>query len=485
MKRIIVLFALILFLLPSVFAAANFEVTAFSCSPNEVKVSEQFSCTATVQNSGDASGTLNTATLYSDSNNWLESSSYSVTVNTAVNSGASTDVTFTGLKATKSGNSGFARIMLDQVTDTYVASAGVNVNAINVVVTDSASSSSAASNANVDVTAQGTAGGNVDVRLSFAVSSGGCSIGSQASSATTNDMSDGQTTSHTWTVTMGTSNCAYTVTALATSNPAGTATKTDSESGTITCSSGCSSSSDSSSSSSSSGGGGGAGGGGAASGNESIKSQLWTDVAAGSSLTMSISNPKIDITSIVISVKNALKNFKLTVTGLNVTPKAVPEFDGIVHQYIEIVKNNAVDADIESAVIKFSVKKSWVEENSLDPAGVGLYRFVDGKWEKLSTKFAETTDSNYKYEATSSGFSYFVVAAEKSAVVRTIQEEVPQEVSKTSDDGKTDIQKEQEKRRLGTDVFMKNGWNIAIIGAIVGLVLFVGGYVIYQKRKVK
>ena len=52
-----------------VYAAANIEVTAFSCNPDEVKLGSQFTCTATIQNTGDASGTLNTATLYPDAGN--------------------------------------------------------------------------------------------------------------------------------------------------------------------------------------------------------------------------------------------------------------------------------------------------------------------------------------------------------------------------------------------------------------------------------
>ncbi|MEK6845281.1 MAG: hypothetical protein AABY26_00865, partial [Nanoarchaeota archaeon] len=44
-----------------VFAAANLAVSAFSCTPSEVKINDQFTCTATVGNTGDATGTLNTA----------------------------------------------------------------------------------------------------------------------------------------------------------------------------------------------------------------------------------------------------------------------------------------------------------------------------------------------------------------------------------------------------------------------------------------
>src|SRR3989344_6075667 len=236
-------------------AAANFQVTAFSCTPSEAATNEAFSCTAQVQNNGDASGTLGTATLYPDSGNWLESSNYPKATNSQIGVGQSAEVTFTGLRATTSGSNGFQKITLDDVTDTFVADENVNVNIINVIVAVNNSASSAAMSANFDSTAEVTAGGSIDVTLTFSVSSGGCSIGSQSSQKTISGMTDGSKNSRTWTVTQGTSgNCQYTITASATGT-GGVATKSDSTSSTVTCTN-CPTSS-----SSSSGGGGGGGGG--------------------------------------------------------------------------------------------------------------------------------------------------------------------------------------------------------------------------------
>src|SRR3989338_7036734 len=97
--------------LPLFHAASNLEVSAFSCSPDEVKINDQFSCTATVANTGDATGSLTTATLYPDSSSWMESASYAETLSTSITSGSSATVVFDGLKGKKSGNNGFARIL--------------------------------------------------------------------------------------------------------------------------------------------------------------------------------------------------------------------------------------------------------------------------------------------------------------------------------------------------------------------------------------
>ena len=54
---ILVFFALVLALFSSVNfinAAADFQVTGFSCSPSEVGVNALFSCTATIKNNGES-----------------------------------------------------------------------------------------------------------------------------------------------------------------------------------------------------------------------------------------------------------------------------------------------------------------------------------------------------------------------------------------------------------------------------------------------
>ena len=246
--------------LPFAMAVASFQVTAFSCSPSESVINSVFSCTSTIRNVGDAAGSVSTATLYPDSNNWLENSNYPQSSGTTVNPGETAEVTFTSLRAIKSGNNGFLKIMLDSVTDTYVADNNKKVNVINVVVTVSNSASSAATGASVTSTAEVTAGGNIDVSLTFTSNSGGCSIGSETNPKTISGMTDGSKQSRTWTITQGSSgDCQYTISAAAT-GAGGVASKIDSTSSTITCTN-CPS--DGGTSSSAGGGGGGAGGGGA------------------------------------------------------------------------------------------------------------------------------------------------------------------------------------------------------------------------------
>ncbi len=240
-----------------VMGAANFEVNSFSCTPSENAITDVFSCTAQIKNTGDAAGSVSTATLYPDSS-WLENSNYPQSSGTSVSPGQTTEVTFIGIRSIKSGSNGFSKITLDSVADTSTAVTGTKVNIIDVVVTVTNSASSAVMGATVDSSAEVTAGGNIDVILTLVVSSGGCSIGnSQTSSKTISGMQNGNKQSRTWTITQGTTtgDCVFTISAAATGTGK-LASKTDSTTSTIACPN-CPVASTSTTTSSSGGGGSG------------------------------------------------------------------------------------------------------------------------------------------------------------------------------------------------------------------------------------
>lgn len=244
-----------------VMGAAEFQVASFSCTPAEVVVNDVFSCTAQIQNVGDVAGSVSIATLYTDANDWLENPSYAQASGTSVDPGQSVEVSFIGLRAIKTGNNGFSKIMLDDVTDSYVTDIDVNIIDIISIVTNTATS--AAMGGTLETTVDVTTGGNTDVTLTWTANSGGCTIPNQAATKTITGMTDGSQQSRSWTITQGTSGaCSFTILASAIGN-AGDATTSDTTTNSITCTD-CpvDDEDDSSSSSGGGGGGGGAGGGG-------------------------------------------------------------------------------------------------------------------------------------------------------------------------------------------------------------------------------
>ena len=320
--RILALVILSLFFITATTAIANFQVTAFACTPNEVPTTETFTCTATIQNTGDSTGSLSTATLYPDETGWLEKSNYQVSVGGTVSSGASTEVAFTGLKAKKTGNNGFARIILDSVTDTYVSDNHITVNTIDILTTTTSTASSAAAGGTVDITGRAIVGGNVDTTLTLNINSGGCNIGNQPASETTTGMTNNQQTSRTWTITMGTADCAYTFEGKAVSRPGALASKTDTTTGTITCSSGCSSSSSSDSSSSSSGGSASGSGGGSSGSSKNTTKTTTTETKTTETTTQE------DITKVTAPTTEETK-----ITA----PQEIPQSKGIPRWIIPVI----------------------------------------------------------------------------------------------------------------------------------------------------
>ncbi len=251
-----------LMLLFFVIAAGTAEATlrirsgTFSCTGQAgVKLGEIFACQATVENPDTGTASISAVTL-NINGNWLEQTSYAGSgFDTSLASGATTTVTFSGLRSTASGVNGFTSIRIDDVTDTEAASTTVNViDVSSLALVNSVSSTTQSSEFTVSATV--TAGGSIDATIAIS----GCTLAS-GETATKNlgSISHGAQASASWGITMGSSTCSYSVTATATK---GGATTTRTSSSSVTCSD-CSSGggSDSGSSGSSSGGGGGGGGG--------------------------------------------------------------------------------------------------------------------------------------------------------------------------------------------------------------------------------
>ena len=306
-------FVLIVLALPSTLAVASFSITSFSCTPSEVKTNQVFSCTAQIMNSGDAAGSVSIVTLYPDSNDWLEESSYQQASGTSVDPGQSSEVTFSGLRATKSGSNEFARIMLDNVADTYVADNSISVNTIDVAVVASSSASSAAMSGSFTVSGTVTAGGSIDVLLTMGISSGGCSLGNQDAQKTITNMQNGNQQTRSWTVTQGTTGaCVYTLTASATGD-GGVATDSDSAPASVTCTD-CpvSDSGSGSGSGSCAGGGGGCGTGTVVSPLGELTIETTNEIAKSAAVSFSVAGSAHKLTVMNLTETKATLKFEST-----------------------------------------------------------------------------------------------------------------------------------------------------------------------------
>ncbi|WAI00264.1 PGF-pre-PGF domain-containing protein [Methanogenium organophilum] len=92
-------------------------------------------------------------------------------------------------------------------------------------------------------------------------------------------------------------------------------------------------------------------------------------------------------------------------------PDGVPAVEYTAFQYLEMDLTGCSDDDISGAMVRFTVDRSWIEEQSISEASIVLMRYHDG-WTTLQTKRVRSgdTDTVLMYEASVPGFSVFAIS---------------------------------------------------------------------------
>ena len=143
----------------------------------------------------------------------------------------------------------------------------------------------------------------------------------------------------------------------------------------------------------------------------------WTNLPPG--LTkMAVDDKEIGMKSIDIEVLNPANNVRINVEKLAGKPASITkEISGAVFQYIEITKENIVDAGIKRAAITFNVTKAWLSQNGYAKENVVLMRF-NNDWSELPTTIKHESSSDVEFSAESPGFSTFAIAARAQLTVQ-------------------------------------------------------------------
>jgi len=164
------------------------------------------------------------------------------------------------------------------------------------------------------------------------------------------------------------------------------------------------------------GGGGTSGGSAPAGGSQTVTVGT---VAAGTSKTVIFSRAPGGIMNIALSVKSTLTGVQLKISDISSNPgvakDALSSDKGGVYKYLNIKPTKLPNDEIEIAVIRFKVLKSWYVNNGYKASTTELRREVDGEWESLPTKKTGEDGAYYFFEAESPGFSKFAVIAKTSA----------------------------------------------------------------------
>ncbi|MDD4254154.1 MAG: PQQ-binding-like beta-propeller repeat protein [Methanofollis sp.] len=120
------------------------------------------------------------------------------------------------------------------------------------------------------------------------------------------------------------------------------------------------------------------------------------------------------ITRITVSAWDAIDDMLVTVqkaslpTGMD-APSQTP---------FEVIKTTLYRADpaaIDTVTLEFAVPTAWIKEHGLSADSIVLLSYEKGAWKPLKTSFLKEENGQALYSAEASGFSYFAIAAGKTA----------------------------------------------------------------------
>ncbi|MFH1065551.1 MAG: PGF-pre-PGF domain-containing protein, partial [Nanoarchaeota archaeon] len=191
-------------------------------------------------------------------------------------------------------------------------------------------------------------------------------------------------------------------------------------------------------------------------------------VSPGSIAKVRVSDTNIPITEIQFEVTESASNVKVTVESLSGKPSGIDTPEGGIYKYLQITKTNLDDAMIKNAKISFFVTKQWLDDNGFSSSDIKLQRYTT-KWVLLPTKVESSDSDKVYFEATSPGFSYFVITANKPAETTPAAEEVTEEIAVPEIAPIASAIKEQAEKISLT-------WLWITIGILLVLLLAVFGY---------
>lgn len=197
-----------------------------------------------------------------------------------------------------------------------------------------------------------------------------------------------------------------------------------SESGSGSSSSGSSSSGSSSS--------GGAGGSPESAKNVEVKELSQVFVASGKEAKFEFQRNETCVAYVSFDAKKTLGKITTIVEMLKGKSILVSELPaGEVYQSFNVWVGNggiASTKNIENPVLRFKVEKSWLQNNSIDPALIALNWYNDLKWEQISVK-TSGEDAKYLYfTANVPGYSTFAITG-KAKSYPGLQDEQQEENS--------------------------------------------------------
>ena len=464
-------------LIPQAFAAL--QVTAFSCNGEtgtaNIPINDAFTCSATINNPDDTTATLNTVKLYIDGI-WATQAYDGIGFSTSLTTGASTAVSFFDITPTTPGSHKFSYILLDSVSDTFVADTTVNV--MDIRISDlRANLSSAGQNDQFSVIAEIPINGAMSVSATIELSD--CTLATgEESTKTLGSLTEGSQTSISWRLVMGSGECSYTVTVTGT----GSGKVNDDLSGTI--SNTATGGGDTGGGSGGSGGGGGGGGGGSALTSESA---IVPQIAAGGIGGFVFKKfESLGVYDISFRANVNLENAKLIVKETRLAKDValpVAKEEGLLYKYLSISKEKVTTSEMSDVKIKFKIPNTWFINNSIIPSSIEMKKLIRNNWVSMPTVSLGADSKFRSYESTMQNLSIFAITGIRQEGIDMPTEEIITETPSDereeigdvlpTDDGQEATQKTTSLSEYFNDINAKQKSGLAVIGGLGIIIAFI------------
>ena len=205
--------------------------------------------------------------------------------------------------------------------------------------------------------------------------------------------------------------------------------------------------------------------------------EVWSSINAGETAKVEVKNGAIGVTEVSFSVPATVYGAWVQVAKKDSLPSSVSSFSGKVYRNLEISKGPALNKEgsFADATVQFKVEKAWLAEKQLTKEAVALHRYVDGKWNELSTSVGEDDGTYLHYSAKTPGFSYFVIG-EKSGAAAAAPEAEAAPVEASAEQPVAEAPAEE-------PAMEKKGLSKGLLVALLVAAVVVVAVVLYMRKK--
>jgi PGF-pre-PGF domain-containing protein len=177
-------------------------------------------------------------------------------------------------------------------------------------------------------------------------------------------------------------------------------------------------------------GSGGGGSGGIINATTTKPAQItnYVNIIANQPEVINITNSNFDLTKIIITSNENITRASLIITEIKELPKSTENGLplGVSYQIFGINITKINNTGIMNVIIEFKINKTWIAEQNATSKNITLYRMKNNEtqWNLLNTTFLNEDDKYYYFNASTPGFSSFVIFLNKNEVKTNISKQI-------------------------------------------------------------